>query len=210
MSKQYKTRQGDCLSNIAAKHGFTVQALWEHPDNSELKEKRGNPNVLYPGDIISIPEKQIKEVVGETEVRHRFRKEGQTKLRLQFSTSGEPRENQPYILEIDGKLIEGKTDGDGIVEESISATAKKGLIIIGKDGNKIEYRLDIAALDPADIASGAQARLKNLGFYKGKIDGKLSAGTKAALAQFQKHHGAEETNELDDATVSKLVEVHGL
>jgi len=210
MPKQYKIRQGDCFSNIAAKHGFTTQSLWEHPDNSELKQKRGNPNILLPGDIINIPEKQQKEESCEVEMRHQFRKIGQTKLRLQFSNSGEPRANQPYILEVNGKFIEGKTDGDGIVDEYISPTAKKGKITIGENEAKVEYELAIAALDPADCPSGAQARLMNLGFYQGNINGKLESDTKAALKSFQQHCKIAETSKLDDATVNKLIEVHGV
>jgi peptidoglycan hydrolase-like protein with peptidoglycan-binding domain len=57
--------------------------------------------------------------------------------------------------------------------------------------------------------SGAQARLLNLGYYAGEVDGEMGPRTQAALRAFQEAHGLEVTGELDDETTSKLVEEHG-
>ena len=58
----HTVKQGECLSSIAAKYGFgDWKALYDHPSNAALKKKRPNPHVLFPGDVVSIPEKEKKQ-----------------------------------------------------------------------------------------------------------------------------------------------------
>ncbi|MEY2429487.1 MAG: hypothetical protein QOJ40_2372, partial [Verrucomicrobiota bacterium] len=49
MPEDYKVKDGDCLSSIAFSKGFFWETLWNHGDNSALKSKRKDPNVLSPG-----------------------------------------------------------------------------------------------------------------------------------------------------------------
>jgi hypothetical protein len=89
----YTVRQGDCISSIAEKHGLNWENIWNHSNNAQLKEERGDPNVLYPGDVVFVPEKLEKQDSGATEQRHRFRKMGTpAKLRLRIMKEPEPEE----------------------------------------------------------------------------------------------------------------------
>ena len=49
-----------------------------------------------------------------------------------------------------------------------------------------------------------QVELMRLGYYKGKIDGKMGPGTKEALRAFQQAQGLAVTGVLDNATLGKL------
>ena len=54
-------RQGECLSSIAHANGFAKPLdIWNDPHNAGLREKRHDPNVLHPGDVLWIPEKTPK------------------------------------------------------------------------------------------------------------------------------------------------------
>ena len=53
----YTVKQGDCFMSIAAANGFLWDILWNHGDNATLKQLRKDPNVLFPGDTIVIPDK---------------------------------------------------------------------------------------------------------------------------------------------------------
>ena len=79
---EYSVCQGDCLTSIADQHGFYWKTLWDR--NSALKALRKNPNVLFEGDIVRIPEKELKERDCATEKRHRFVKRGITDLHGRF------------------------------------------------------------------------------------------------------------------------------
>jgi len=66
----------------------------------------------------------------------------------------------------------------------------------------------VGHLDPVDEATGAQARLKNLGFDPGVIDGIVGPKTKAAIAAFQLRHGLQVSSSLDAQTRSRLQQLH--
>ena len=49
-----------------------------------------------------------------------------------------------------------------------------------------------------------QVELMRLGYYKGKIDGKMGPGTKEALRAFQRAEGLAVTGVMDNVTLAKL------
>jgi hypothetical protein len=212
MPKNHTVAQGDCISSIAEKNGLFWETVWNHPENSELKEKRKDPNILLPGDVVFVPDKQMKEESGATEQCHKFRKKGvPAKIRLQIlDDDDEPRADEPYILEIDGKAISGQTDSEGVIEQFIPPNARKGKLLVGEEQE--EYLLDLGHIDPIDTVAGVQVRLQNLGYDCGGADGKLGSKTRAAILEFQQKHELEEieeTGEIDQATLDKLEEIHG-
>ncbi len=207
---EYIVQQGDCISSIAVQNGLTWQKIWNHPKNSALKRLRDDPNVLYPGDVVFVPDKENQDVACATEQRHRFIHKGvPAVLRLVLQDyDGKPRSDEPYVLDIDGKVISGKTDGDGKIEQRIPPNARQGTLKVGPEKSEI-YALRLGHTDPATELTGVQSRLNNLGYDCGPVDGSLSAETKIALQAFQRKHGLEETGEPDEATQNKLKEVHG-
>ncbi|OQY28749.1 MAG: hypothetical protein B6244_06200 [Candidatus Cloacimonetes bacterium 4572_55] len=182
----YTVRQGDCLSSIGKKFGLKWQAIYDHPDNADFKQKRPNPNIIYPGDELFIPDIEEKVETGAPENRHRFRVWEQTaKLRLRLQMNGYPRKNEPFKLEIaNTEPIEGMTDGDGMLETTIPVNTKKAKLIVGKSSD--EFMLNTSHLDPIDEISGIQARLNNLGFDRGPVDDKFGPITKRAVKAFQR------------------------
>jgi N-acetylmuramoyl-L-alanine amidase len=204
---EYKVKQGDCLSNIAHRYGLFWEKVWNHPKNSKLQEKRKDPNILHPGDVVFIPDKEKKEESGASEQKHRFRKKGvPEKLRIRFMAGNEPIANENYILDIDGEVKSGTTDGEGNLEESIPPNAKRAKLWLGEE--KQEYEINLGYLDPIDELSGVQARLNNLGFNCGKVDGIKGPKTTAALKRFQKKHSLKETGEIDEQTRNALKNAH--
>jgi len=206
-------RQGECFTKIAARYGFgDYRVLYDHPDNAELKKKRTNPNVLEPGDRIVIPDKDVKQEEGLGTGRfHRFRlRRPKKELRLKFERGdGQPLAGEAFVLEVGGQKIEGKTDGDGKIEEKVAVDEGSAKLTIA---GRILH-LELGHLNPLDAAdggiSGAQGRLANLGYNVGPRDGVLGKRTKQALALFQHDMKLEVTGELDDATKKKLEQEHG-
>jgi len=208
MPAEHKVKQGEDISSIAAEHGFLPKTLWHHPDNAALKEKRKNPDILYPDDVLMIPDRQLKEEPAETENLHRYRKKGvMTTLRLRLMEEDEPRNNISYILEIEGRTFSGITDEDGVLEHLVPPSAKEGKLIIEETGE--EYPIEIGSLDPVDEISGIKQRLASLGFDCGSRSGIMDEKTESALKSFQNKHGITETGKLDSETRSKLLEAYG-
>ncbi len=213
MSHVHEVMQGECLTRIAADHGFADwRTIYELPQNAELRQNRPDPNVLYPGDQIVIPDREEKWESGGTEERHRFEKNSPKRL-LRIAVEdidGERLTNTPYELEVDKQKRKGATDGDGMLEEQILLKAEEGTLKVGK----FVWRLQIGHLNPLKDApdqgvSGAQARLSNLGYDPGPINGMPNPQTSEALKQFQAMMELPVTGNLDQATRAKLLDKHG-
>ena len=84
MPVSYTVKQGDHLSSIAKAYGFSdYETIWNDPNNAELKQLREDPNVLFPGDVVYIPDRELRVEARATEVRHKFVKHGKAiKIRL--------------------------------------------------------------------------------------------------------------------------------
>jgi N-acetylmuramoyl-L-alanine amidase len=206
MPKKHTVAQGECLSSIAAQYGFASwRAVYDHPDNQAFRAVRPNPNVLLPGDQLSIPDKVQKAVSCATAATHVFVLSGpKTRFRLELrSGTGRPYARKRYELTAGGVVSKGVTDAAGLVDQPIPAEARDGQLIVWASddpGSSCRIPLDFGALDPAHERTGAEARLANLGF---------SAPDRAdALRAFQAAHGLEVTGVLDEASIAKLREQH--
>lgn len=224
----YVVRDGDCISSIAKSHGFFWETLWNNPGNSELKQVRKNPNVLLPGDRVTVPEKTRKDEDCAPEQRHRFRRKGEpSKIRFQLLRSpadfllddtqaqrdmtDQPWGDVPYKVIIDGEEFEGVSDSAGFVECAIPGDAKEGKIII-KPGEPDERTIDLmlGALSPITELAGVVERLENLGFQCGDDEPEeVTPQLRSALGLFQEQNDLEVTGQPDEATRDKLVQVHG-
>lgn len=203
--------QGDCVSSIAERCGHFWETIWNHPANSELRAARDNPSVLHPGDRLVVPAPRSKVADCATGRRHRFRRRGvPAALRLRFFYGGEPRSGEPYRLTVDGAERPPSTlDDDGWLEVPIPCGASVAVVVVGEGDSQQTYQIGLGRLDPISETSGLQARLNNLGFDGGEVDGQLSARTAEALRAFQVSEGLAATGEPDEATRARLVEIHG-
>ncbi len=226
MPTSYSVEQGDCLSSIAQKFGFlNWRSIYDHPSNADFKKARPDPAVIYPGDALTIPDakRSTKSAPAKLEQRNRFQVAlPRTLLRIQVKDEEEkPLASKKYELRLsDTDVRRGSTDGDGIVEQKIAATATTAKLLVfdgdAKTGPLYVWDVAIGHLHPVDTLSGAKARLNNLGYFCGDTDDDvdsdpdaIDALTALALAGFQEANGLDRTGELDDGTQKKLIEIHG-
>ena len=207
MPIRHEIKQGESVISLSEQHGLFADTIWNDPANAELKEKRKNMNILMPGDILVIPDKQPKEVNRPTGNVHKFQRKGLPALfRLQLFDIEEPRANQKYSLDVDGQQFEGQTDSRGVLEQTIPANSKKGVLIIGPDELRLE--IDFGYLDPVNELAGVKKRLKNMGYDCGQPGNELDEQTRSQLQLFQKRFNLEQTGEADSQTLKKLEELH--
>lgn len=219
MGKPYKVEQGDYMSKIAQKFGFSdYKEIWDHGDNAALKNKRKNPNVLLPGDTLIIPDREEKKVSASTGKRHKFQvKRSELKLRLVLEDIYEkPIANANCELNIDGETFQMTTDGKGKIEKEIPSTAEGGFLIIKSQEtalNETVLPVKIGHLDPVEEESGQKARLNNLGYFAGPFEGNDEAANQqlflSAIEEFQCDHGLTVDGNCGPRTQAKLKEVHG-
>jgi hypothetical protein len=210
MSKQHVVTQGECVSSIAYVYGFLPDTIWNHPDNARLKEDRKVGHLLYPGDVVHIPDRELRYEDCATDASHRFVRKGvPEKLEIVLlDRDDQPRANLQYVLTIDGVSHEGVTDASGSLRHPIPPNAREGRLLLLAEIEE-EYPLNLGHLDPVTKISGIQARLANLGFDCGPADGNFGPRTKAALALFQRANDLEPTGEPDAGTTNCLVQRYG-
>jgi N-acetylmuramoyl-L-alanine amidase len=203
--------QGECLASISKRYGFLdYRTVYNAPENQALRQKRPHPNLLYPGDQVYIPSKESKKEQRSTGATHTFRISRQTvQLRIVLKSSlDKPYVTKKYELAAGGQVITGKTDSNGLLQAEISADISAAKLTLWPGDNEsdgaISWNISIGHLDPFDTATGAQARLNNLGFYCGAVDGIVGPKTERALRAFQIVNGLPATGVLDAATCSLL------
>lgn len=206
----HEVREGESLNSIAFEYGFTWKYLWDLPENKSIKDKRGDPNVLYPGDEVFFPDKEEKQESGGTEARHKFELPGVpfvVRIML-LDTRHEPLAGAEWYFEIDGVRTETKlTQADGRIEQKVSAKASSVVLYINGRRMPLKQRF----LNPANTVTGIQQRLANLGYEVGPVDGVLGPRTRAALRRFQideEGHELEPTGEPDEKTIKRLRQLH--
>jgi N-acetylmuramoyl-L-alanine amidase len=220
MAGHYVVKQGDHLSGIAEQNGFTdYKIIWNHPENADLREKRKNPNVLFPGDRLFIPDKEIQEFSRSTDQLHVFvLKTTPLKLRIKLHRFySKPIANTPCDLLISGDLLHLTSDATGIVEQTISKTVQDATLRVHQQitvkGRSVPDDFDIPIkighLNPERELSGQVARLSNLGYYRSELVPIDDAEFVSAVEEFQCDHGLAVDGDCGPATQAKLKEVHG-
>jgi hypothetical protein len=206
----YNVCQGDYLSKIAHEHGFSDwRTIYNHPQNESFRAKRPNPNVIFPGDRLFLPDTNAKEELCETGRVHRFKLQTcHNSLHVILKDAhGNPYRNTPYVLKIAGRTVSGTTDADGAVREpKIPPNLEQATLQIA--GHTMT--LSIGHLDPLDAEddglAGMQGRLRNLGYYSGAVTGTMDDETREAIRAFREEY---ELGEDPAALKAKLCEKHG-
>lgn len=204
MPETYQVVAGDCLSSIAAIHGHFWETLWNHAENGALKSRRKDPNVLLPGDTVFIPDRRVREADKADSKRHRFRRKGvPARFKLQVLLDDQPQSGKKYELEVDGRVLKGSLDGQGMLDVALPPGARRGELRVG-DGSEMEvFELEFGQIDPIDTDSGVAGRLADLGY---SVEPDLAEGVR----EFQTKNGLSVTGVVDQATRDKLKKAFGL
>ena len=229
-ASKYKVDQGDRLPTIAREKGFARwQTIWNFKGNAALKELRGTPHILLPGDEVSIPSKLAREAEVPGGTADYVVQSAAEVLRVRFagitSTADDP---VTFKATPDtGGAIEGVLAGDDRLEIDLPPDTTKVHVELsrkakasddqggdsdGSDSDEDPFAtcdFTVGGLDPASEVSGVQARLLNLGFYTGGITGNLNDDTRAAIAHFRWAKLRDRKNDMDEDFLSALNKTHG-
>lgn len=198
---------GECLMSIAAETGHFWQTIWNHPQNAMLKTARGVPHVLLPGDCLFVPPIRVKKHTGGTDKQHNFVRKGTpVEFVIKVFKEDQPRANEHYVLNIEGRVTTGNIAGDGAIRCYMRPTDRSGTLSIGSGDQRDEYTLSFGALDPVQSRTGVAARLRHLGLLGAADDDDSLA---EALSRFQRQNQLPVTGQLDGTTAGRLVTAHG-
>ncbi len=178
---------GDCLSSIAKRFGFAdYRTIYDHPSNAAFRAARPNPNVVFPGDVVFVPEKDRRVESRATGQRHVFSTRlRSTRLRVVLTDARDmPRAGIEYTLTVGDLVVKERTGQDGLIDHAVPADAMSAQLTFPKTG--VTRRLLLGELDPPETVSGVQGRLRNLGYDCGPVDGVEGPRTRGAVRAFQR------------------------
>ena len=212
----HTVKQGECLSSIAAKHGFASwKTIYDAPENANFRQERPDPNLIYPGDEVFIPEKGVKKDDAPVDNKHVYKKKSsKTFLRIHMKDyNGEALFGLRYRLKIGPDIKEGTLGEDGKLEEPIDPKVTAATLTLWVEEEPHERRyvwdLKIGELDPVETVRGVQARLNNLAHDSGVVDGIVGPITRGATIEFQQKFELEDDGIAGPITKGKLKEVFG-
>jgi type VI secretion system secreted protein VgrG len=125
----------------------------------------------------------------------------------------QPFANKKYRLVVGDLKLEGTTDDQGGLSETVPADAKVGQLTLWVDeyptGPRVNWPVELSDDEalPATEVEGALTRLAQLGYYGGEAEASLTPEAVGAIRLFQEDSGLPVTGELDAATTGKLAEV---
>jgi N-acetylmuramoyl-L-alanine amidase len=217
MPKRYTVRRGDCVASIAYQHGHFSDTLWNHAQNAGLKSKRRDPYVLGEGDVIIVPDLELGNETVATSKVHRFRRRGvPEKLSVQLLNHDTPFATRSYTLRVDGTVLSGTSDADGVVERWIAPDAKSAQLsftpLEGEDPDTLTWTFELGALAPIEDEAGVVARIENLAYdVTSEGDEALPPAERATkvIMEMQIAEGLPPTGELDSKTLYALAKRHG-
>ena len=200
---QHNVNQGDCVLSIAAQYGMPWQRLWDDPANASLKALRKDPSTLYPGDVLKIPERELRTEERSTNKRHRFlRKRDLAKVRIRILMDNIPKAHEPFKLVVGEREMTGKTDGNGFLEANIPPEAADGILSVGSGSEKLRFPVKFGFLDPVTTDSGVQQRLRMLGFGAG-------VGIAESINAFQSKHNLQKSGSAEETTRQQIQKEFG-
>lgn len=139
----YTVVKGDTLWAIARRYGVTWRELYEHGNNATFREKRPDPDRIYPGDVLWVPQSPYADEcsLDDTDTAAIARRSKNTLtvqdlyyIRLAvFDANEDPVPGRAYIIQdMDGEeLFAGTTDNQGFINHDGIALDDYNLIIDG-------------------------------------------------------------------------------
>lgn len=206
--KIHVVRAGEHLAQIAHDHGLDPEEVWNHPKNSELRERRKDMNILSEGDVTFLPVEEPVPLPLKEGAWNRFSViVPELETHLVFTDARGPFSGESYVIEGLGEPIDGTTDGDGKLTITAPVTAKMARVRFKNRGRGFSVLL--GEMDPITEPSGVQIRLAQLGYMKGTPSGELDEATAAALRAFQEAKGLARTGAMDAPTLDALKDAYG-
>ena len=217
MPTTHTVAQGETLTKIARQYKYASwKKIYEHPNNADFRALRDNPDIIFPGDQIIIPDIEPKKISARAGRTHIFcLKKAKETLRLNIGAGlGIPLEGARAVLNAGDQKVEALLGQEGLLEIELPEDySPEGELEVYLDPDDEEpsyvFELELGTLDPVEELSGVQARCNAIGFDCGVVDGIMGSKTREGIEEFQEAYELEVDGEPGPLTKAKLKEVYG-
>jgi hypothetical protein len=212
MARNHVIIPGDHVVRLAYVYGHaTIDAMWQHPENAELRQVRPDPGVLAPTDVVHVPDAPARVFDGLL-----TRREHTLMVELPLPTlrlvllrpGGIPYAAHACTADFDDARTRSVADSEGTVTLELGPFTNA--VALAFDRHAVE--LAIAQLQPVEATAGWHARLENLGYQPGPLHGDTPAdayAVRSAIEELQCDHGLTVDGVMGPKTRAALLAAHG-
>lgn len=202
MTRVHVAAEGESVESIAYQYGHFWETVWNAPENASLRALRKEPNILVPGDAVTVPALREKSVAVATTRVHTFRRRGvPSVLRVQLLAANRPRAGLAFTVTAGAMTRTGTTDAAGWVVCYLMPDVTRGELRLDATGERFTFQ--VGTVGPPETRRGQQTRLRNLGY------GREGMAFEDCMRAFQRSQRLPETGEADEATIAALQAAHG-
>ena len=217
MPTTHTIAQGETLTRIAQRYKLSSwKTLYDHPDNAAFRKLRPNPNIIFPGDTITVPDVVAKKMSASAGKSHVFCLKKEVEIfKIKISNSaGKAWDGKRVVVTLGANTIDTLITPEGMLEIPLTqgdeSEAKIDIYMDDPNGAPSHtFNVELAHLDPVEELSGVQARCNLLGHDCGVADGIMGSKTRAGVKSFQSQYGLQVDGEPGPLTKAKLKEVYG-
>jgi N-acetylmuramoyl-L-alanine amidase len=164
----YVVKQGEYLAQIAYEQDFDADSVWQDSANDEIRKLRPDPNILFGGDVLYVPDKTNTDPKAHSLAIGSLNSFAAppaptAKLCIHFrSGSKAAHPSMAFVIEELEELTGLSTDGDGVATIQVPVSLAIATLRFVDTGDR--YELAVGHIDPIDTLSGMAQRLTNMGF----------------------------------------------
>jgi hypothetical protein len=163
-------RQGDYLAKLADQLGFDADAVWGDDSNAQLRLLRPNPNILFAGDVLYVPDPAKAPPAqsltpGST---NSFVTNAPAMVSVSITFTDPGLASQAYTVPELPQLTGLTTDANGLATLEVPVSQDSFTIAFATAGVSLLYQM--GHLDPINSLSGIFQRLQHLGFLPTNIN----------------------------------------
>jgi hypothetical protein len=222
--KVHVVKEHERMSSIADLYGFKDYHALYMAQTQEFRDKRPNPEILMPGDNITLVEKVDAKLPAKDKTKLKYEDDtALPEIRIHLQIGGKPfaKKDLTIVYQLPhapGGMYAGKvtTDDKGIAKFKIDP--RVAWMYLYSDKPKVRFALDLGTLRPAAEAGGVEQRLDNLGYRVrvGPIGASVGPAAKEAqerlvkkaVQRFQEDHSQYPNGKVDAAFRAALVKAH--
>lgn len=208
--KPYVVKQGDYLARIAFARGFDADKVWADPKNAELRALRKSPDILYPGDILHVPDAAPQGLPLNSGTTNSYCLSiPKVTLSVRFVIGEAPLASETFVIHGLGAPQSGTTDKNGSI--TIAAPVRVREVTVAFPNRGVQYPVRIGEMDPIEESSGVRKRLEHLGYcapFDGESEEDAEDTIRFAIKAFQTAKSLPATGVMDAATTSELLAAH--
>jgi hypothetical protein len=167
----YVIKQGDYLAKLADQLGFDADTVWGDQSNAQLQQLRPNPNILFAGDVLYIPNQMGPPPAPQSltpGTTNSFVTNAAATVSVSITFTDPGLASQAYSVPELPQLTGLTTDANGTATLEVPVSQDSFTIAFAAAGVTLLYQMGY--LDPITTLSGIFQRLQHLGFLPSNIN----------------------------------------